>query len=115
MREVSDTRVQGTTGEPPLLRFERTEATALEPLPTKAPFLQVREFTRLVHTDACIELDINRYSVPWKLIETVMVVVADRQVRVLYTGQEVACHADGCVDSRRRRLGCASRHVFDIS
>jgi transposase len=94
MREISDTRVHGTTGEPPLLRFERAEAAALKPLPAKAPFLQVRELTRRVHTDACVELDTNRYSVPWKLIgEAVTVVVADRQVRVLYAGREVACHA----------------------
>ncbi len=93
MREIADTRVHGTTGEPPLARFER-EAAALKPLPAKAPFLQVRELTRRVHTDACIELDTNRYSVPWRLIgETVTVVVAERQVRVLYAGQEVACHA----------------------
>jgi transposase len=78
MREIADTRVHGTTGESPIVRFER-EATALKPLPPKAPFLQVRELTRRVHTDACIELDTNRYSVPWKLIgEGVTVVVAER-------------------------------------
>lgn len=94
MREVADVRVHGTTGEPPLVRFERAEAAALKPLAAKAPFLQVRELTRRVHTDACIELDTNRYSVPWKLIgEVVTVVVSERQVRVLYAGQEVACHA----------------------
>jgi len=94
VREVADTRVHGTTGEPPLERFERSEAAALKPLAAKAPFLQVRELTRRVHTDACIELDTNRYSVPWKLIgETVTVVVSERQVRVFYAGQEVACHA----------------------
>jgi transposase len=94
MREVADLRVHGTTGEPPLLRFERDEAQALRPLPSLAPFLQVRELTRRVHTDACIELDTNRYSVPWRLIgEVVTVVVADRQVRVHYAGQEMACHA----------------------
>jgi hypothetical protein len=94
MREVADVRVHGTTGEAPLARFERTEAAALKPLAAKAPFLQVRELTRRVHTDACIELDTNRYSVPWKLIgEVVTVIVSERQVRVLYAGQEVACHA----------------------
>jgi len=94
VREVADTRVHGTTGEPPLERFERSEAAALKPLAAKAPFLQVRELTRRVHTDACIELDTNRYSVPWKLIgETVTVVVSEHQVRVFYAGQEVACHA----------------------
>jgi hypothetical protein len=87
-------RIHGTTAEPPITRFERDERQALAPLAAKAPFLQVRELSRRVHTDACIELDTNRYSVPWKLIgESVTVVVADRQVRVLYAGQEVACHA----------------------
>ena len=94
VREVADVRVHGTTGEPPIERFERDERRALRPLPNKAPFLQVRELVRRVHTDACIELDTNRYSVPWKLIgEQVSVVVADREVQVLYAGQEVARHA----------------------
>lgn len=94
MREVADVRVHGTTAEPPIQRFARDERQALAPLGAKAPFLQVREVNRRVHTDACIELDTNRYSVPWKLIgEIVTVVVAERQVRVLYAGQEVACHA----------------------
>lgn len=111
MREIADTRVHGTTGEPPLLRFER-EAAALKPLPAKAPFLQVRELTRRVHTDACIELDTNRYSVPWKLIgESVTVVVAERQVRVLYAGHEVACHAQSPL---RRATVIDRRHLAGI-
>lgn len=98
MRDVADVRVHGTTGEPPIARFERDERKALRPLPSKAPFLQVRELVRRVHTDACIELDTNRYSVPWKLIgEQVTVVVADREVQVLYAGQEVARHAQSCL------------------
>lgn len=106
MREIADVRVHGTTGEPPILRFER-EAVALKPLPARAPFLQVRELTRRVHTDACIELDTNRYSVPWRLIgEAVTVVVAERQVRVLYAGQEVACHAQSLL----RRASVIDRH-----
>ena len=102
MREVADVRVHGTTGEPPIARFERDErrgaATAGAP---KAPFLQVRELTRRVHTDACIELDTNRYSVPWRLIgESVTVVVAEQQVRILHAGQEVACHAQSTRPAR---------------
>lgn len=111
MREIADVRVHGTTGEPPILRFER-EATALKSLPAKAPFLQVRELTRRVHTDACIELDTNRYSVPWRLIgEAVTVVVAERQVRVLYAGQEVACHAQSPL---RRTSVIDRRHLAGI-
>jgi transposase len=111
LREVADMRVHGTTGEPPMVRFER-EAAALKPLPAKAPFLQVRELTRRVHTDACIELDTNRYSVPWRLIgEAVTVVVAERQVRVLYAGQEVACHAQSPL---RRASVIDRRHLVGI-
>jgi transposase len=106
-----DTRVHGTTGERPVVRFER-EAAALKPLPAKAPFLQVRELNRRVHTDACIELDTNRYSVPWKLIgESVTVIVAERQVRVLYAGQAVACHAQSPL---RRATVIDRRHLAGI-
>ena len=75
----------------PLTRDERS---ALKPLQAKAPFLQLRELVRRVHSDACVELDTNRYSVPWRLIgESVSLLVADAAVRVFYAGQEVACHA----------------------
>ena len=43
MREVADLRIHGTTGEPPIARFERDEATALRPLDGRPPFRQVRE------------------------------------------------------------------------
>jgi transposase len=121
MREVADVRVHGTTGEPPIERFERDERAALRPLQAKAPFLQVRELSRRVHTDACIELDTNRYSVPWKLIgESVTVVVAERQVRMLYAGQEVACHAQSSlrrttVIDRAHLVGIVGAHLVGVS
>jgi transposase len=107
MREVADVRVHGTTGEVPLQHFERDEQHTLRPLEAKAPFLQVRELSRRVHSDACVEIDTNRYSVPWRLIgESVTVVVADGLVRVLYAGEEVACHAQ----SAARRTTVIERH-----
>lgn len=121
MREVADVRVHGTTAEPPSDRFERDERRALEPLAAKAPFLQVRELSRRVHTDACIELDTNRYSVPWKLIgETVTVIVAERQVRVHYAAQEVACHAQNAgrrtsVIERSHLVGIVGAHGVGVS
>jgi transposase len=121
MREVADLRVHGTTGEPPLVRFDRDEQARLKPLPGKAPFLQVRELTRRVHSDACIELDTNRYSVPWRLIgEAVTVVVAERCVRVLYAGQEVACHAQSplrrtTVIERTHLVGIVGAHLVGVS
>jgi transposase len=112
MREVADVRVHGTTGEPPLERFERAERAVLRPISDRAPFLQVRELVRCVHSDACIELDTNRYSVPWRLIgESLTVVVAERQVHILYAGNEVACHPQSL--SRRTSI-VDRRHLVGI-
>lgn len=91
--EIADARVHATTGEPPAVRFERDERTTLAPIAGRGPFLQTREVIRRVHSDACVELDTNRYSVPWRLIgETVQVTVVDSTVRVHHAGSEVACH-----------------------
>lgn len=112
MREVSDVRIHGTTGEPPVVRFGRDERAKLRPLQLKAPFLQVRELSRRVHNDACVEVDTNRYSVPWRLIgESVTVVIADRQVKVLYAGEEVASHAQS---SLRRATVIERRHLVGV-
>ena len=103
MREVADTRVHGTTGEAPAARFERDEAAALRPLAGRPPFRQVRELTRRVQNDGCVDVDTNRYSVPWTLIGTwVSVVVSDGEVQVLHAGAEVARHGQ-----RRGRRECA--------
>ncbi len=93
MREVADTRVHGTTGEAPIVRFEREERQALRPLNGRPPFRQLRELTRRVQNDACVDVDTNHYSVPWRLIGAeVSVVVDDNQVRIRHAGIEVACH-----------------------
>jgi len=68
MREVADVRIHGSTGEQPIARFAAAEAAALKALAGKPPFEQQRELTRRVHTDACVEVDTNRYSVPWRSI-----------------------------------------------
>jgi len=68
MREVADARVHGTTGEVPAVRFSREEQRALRPLDERPSFRQMRELTRRVQNDACVEVDTNHYSVPWRLI-----------------------------------------------
>jgi hypothetical protein len=95
MREIADQRVHGTTGEAPLLRFEREEAAALQKLDGRPPFRQVRELVRRVQPDCAVEVDRNSYSVPWRLIgESVQVVIAQGRVRISHRGQEVAVHAE---------------------
>jgi hypothetical protein len=119
MREIADVRVHGTTGEAPLVRFERDEATALKSLDGRPPFRQMRELVRRVQADCAIQVDGNSYSVPWRLIgESVQVIVADGLVQV----SSWRCRGGGpCRDhrppsagprpgalSRRRRPGPAS-------
>jgi hypothetical protein len=53
----------------------------------------LRECVRRVHTDACVELETNRYSVPWRLIGETVTVLVNEQVRIVHAGQEVAVHA----------------------
>jgi transposase len=102
LREVADVRIHGTTGEAPIARFRAAEAAALKPLAGKPPFVQDRELSRRVHSDACVEVDTNRYSVPWQWIgHPVRVLVAGQQVRIYHREQELAVHAQSA--GRRQR------------
>lgn len=93
MRDVADLRIHGTTGERPLDRFLRDEAKALRPLGGKAPFVQVRELVRRVHSDLCVELETNHYSVPWRYIgEQVHIRAESGELRIPYAGKEIARH-----------------------
>ena len=59
----------------------------------RPPFRQLRELTRRVQNDGCVDVDTNHYSVPWRLIGAgVSVVVSGGEVRVLHAGVEVARH-----------------------
>lgn len=93
MREVADVRIHGTTGEPPLERFEREERAALRSIAGRPGFQPLRECVRRVHSDACVEIETNRYSVPWRIIGESVTVLVGEQVRINHAGQEVAVHA----------------------
>jgi len=89
MREIADQRIHGTTGERPCERFE-LEREALKPLGSRPPFVQVRELSRVVHNDLCVEVDTNHYSVPWRYIgEQVTVRIQDHILSVFYAGNEL--------------------------
>lgn len=94
VREVADVRIHAGTGERPIDRFAR-EAGALRPLCDRPPFRAGRALIRKVHSDACIELDGNRYSVPWRSIGCeVAVEVQQGTVRILHDARELARHAE---------------------
>jgi hypothetical protein len=94
-RDIADQRCHGTTGEAPILRFQREEAQALKPLAGIPPFTTARDLVRRVGADCAVEVDGNAYSVPWRLIgERVRVMVEAGTLRVLHAGREVAAHAE---------------------
>lgn len=102
-RDVANARVHGTTGEAPMVRFARDEATALKPVAERPPFRACRMLERRVRNDCAVEVDGNAYSVPWRLIgERVEVLVTPGQVRVRHGASEVAVHR--LVDGRRQRV-----------
>ena len=112
MREVADVRGHGTTGEAPVARFEREEAVALRPLGGRPPFRPLRELTRRVQNDGCVDVDTNHYSVPWTLIgASVSVVVSGDEVQVLHAGAEVARHGQR---RGRRERAVAAAHLRGI-
>lgn len=103
-REVADVRVHGTTGEAPIERFRRAEATALKSIVGIPPFHAARELIRRVQADCAVEIDGNAYSVPWRLIgETVRATITDGMVRIYHGSQEVAVHAT-CAGRRQRAI-----------
>lgn len=76
-----------------MVRFDRDERRALRPLNGRPPFRQIRELTRRVQNDGCVDVDTNHYSVPWRLIGAqVRVVVSGGAVRIHHAGVEVARH-----------------------
>ena len=103
MRDIADARTHGTTGDVPQVRFDEVEAAALRPLHDRTPFIQVLEFTRVVSSDCFVDVDTNRYSVPWQLIrEQLTVVVNDGVVVVMQGAKEVARHDQ--VDGSHQRV-----------
>jgi hypothetical protein len=111
MREVADSRVHGTTGEIPIERFRAKEATALRPLEGRTTFQPIRECVRRVHADACIELETNRYSVPWRLIGETVSVLVNEQVCIMHAGQEMAVHTRL---AGQRRASIHREHLIGI-
>lgn len=104
MREVADVRVHGTTGEAPIVRFQRDEAKALKSIAGKPPFHVARELVRRVQADCAVEIDSNAYSVPWRLIgQMVRATIMDGIVRIYHGSQQVALHA-ACNGRRQRAI-----------
>jgi transposase len=88
----ADERIHGTTGERPRERFEK-ERSALGALPERAVVVPSRRLLRRVASDALVDVDTARYSVPHRLVkEDLEVLVLEEEVVIFRGAQEVARH-----------------------
>ena len=120
-RDVADVRLHGTTGEAPMVRFCRDEASAMRPTAGMPTFRATRDLVRRVQSDCVVEVDGNTYSVPWRLIgESVGVAVTGEMLRISHAGHEVAAHRLR-VGRRQRAInpahfeGVAGSHVRAVA
>jgi transposase len=104
--EVANVRLHQTTKQRPVDRFEQ-ERERLRPLPA-LPFDTDEMLSVIVTSHARVHFDGNRYSVPPEIVgKTALLRADDRQVRVLYQGQQLAAH-ERCYD--RGQLLCQTEH-----
>jgi transposase len=90
---IGDQRIHGTTHETPWDRFVRDEQVALRPVPGRVLPRRAQRLRRRVATDALVDVDTVRYSVPHALVrDHVEVAVGDTQVQIFHGATLVASH-----------------------
>ena len=89
--EVANVRIHGTTGQPPMERFE-AERVHLLPLPPLR-YSPVLWREAKVHQDCHVQFRNRRYSAPWTLVgQTVWLRVSATDVSVYANDERVATH-----------------------
>jgi transposase len=92
--EDADPRVHGTTHERPCDRFVGEEQAALRPLPARPLPRREQRLRRRVASDAFVDVETVRYSVPYQLVRDHVDVAIDEQtVRIFHGADLVATHA----------------------
>lgn len=92
--DEADQRVHGTTHERPCDRYVREEQAALRPLPARPLPRRAQRLRRRVASDAFVDVETVRYSVPYQLVRDHVDVAIDEQtVRIFHGTHLVATHA----------------------
>ena len=92
--DEADKRVHGTTHERPCDRFSRDEQGALRPLPVRPLPRREQRLRRRVASDAFVDVETVRYSVPYQLVrDHVDVAIDEQSVRIFHGTDLVATHA----------------------
>ena len=107
--QVANVRLHDTTKERPVDRFQK-EQNLLRGLPAP-PFDTDEMVSVVVNSHARVTFDGNRYSVPPTLArKTALLRANPTEIRVLYQGQQVACHPRSY---DRRQLVCHPDHQLE--
>jgi transposase len=92
--DEADQRVHGTTHARPCDRFAGEEQAALGPLPARPLPRREQRLRRRVASDAFVDVETVRYSVPYQLVRDHVDVAIDEQtVRIFHGTALVATHA----------------------
>jgi transposase len=115
LRNISDNRELDIYDKrTPFELFTEIEAVSLVSLDGRPPFQQVREYVRKISKDSFVDIDTNRYSVPWRYIgHKVRVHVTDSEIVICdeSTGDILATHP---VKSGRRQISIIRGHLKGI-
>jgi transposase len=91
--DEADQRVHGTTHERPCDRFVRDEQAALRALPARPLPRREQRVRRRVASDAFVDVETVRYSVPYQLVRDHVDIAVDEQtVRIFHGTALVATH-----------------------
>ena len=91
--DEADRRVHGTTHARPCDRFARHEQVALRPLPARPLPRREQRLRRRVASDAFVDVETVRYSVPYQLVRDHVDIALDEQtVRIFHGTELVATH-----------------------
>ncbi len=85
---IADQRIHGTTHEKPAERFEREERARMIAVDARPPARECRSVRRRVSSDAFVEVDTNRYPVPYEWCRgPVEVELTETHVRIIHAGE----------------------------
>lgn len=87
---IADQRIHGTTHEKPADRFDREERAKMIPTDARPPARECRTLSRRVSSDAFVEVETNRYPVPYEWCRgTASVELTETQVRISHAGESL--------------------------
>lgn len=87
---IADERVHGTTHEIPRERFDRDERMKMIAVDQRPPSRECRTVRRRVASDGFVEVETNRYPVPYEWCRAeVEVQLGETEVRIVHEGESV--------------------------